>query len=96
MSFFIKLINLILNKKYEPVIITEVAIPFHIKEIAKLYPLLHTVAGNKAVGEIRLFQFDTGHENKLRVGQAFVMKKKGDHSVWVHLGFNYFKLVMKA
>lgn len=97
MSLFRKIANLFLNKKFQPFIIVEPKeTPLHIREIAKLYPILHTVAGNRAVGEIRLFEFEPGRENKLRTGQAFIIHEKGLAHTWIHLGNDYFKLVMKA
>lgn len=84
------------SKTEQPFIILDTVVPLHIREIGKLYPILHTVAGNLAVGEIKRFEF-TGHENTLRVGQAIkVDLERGVTCMWIHLGHNYFKLVMKA
>jgi hypothetical protein len=70
-------------------------IPFHIKEIGKLYPILHTVTANKALGEIKLFIFKN-RVHQLRVGQAAVIQREKYTCTWIHLGHDYFKLVMKA
>jgi hypothetical protein len=78
------------------VIADPIEVPFHIKELAKCYPILHTVAGNKAVGEIKVFQFNPGKENEKRVGQAHILNKGRYAETWIHLGNDYFKLVMKA
>lgn len=88
--------NVFFSKKQHPfnIEITE-NVPFHIKEIAKLYPILHLVANNRAVGEIAKFEFN--HENVLRTGQAIIINgKQGMVSTWVHLGNDFFKLIMKA
>jgi hypothetical protein len=96
-TLFRKLGELLFSKSDHPYEITDAAeVPFHIKEIGRMYPILHTVAGNQAVGEIRLFVFNH-KENSLRVGQALIKReKKGLTSTWIHLGNDYFKLVMKA
>lgn len=79
-----------------PFTIIGTEVPYHIKEVGKLYPILHTVATNKALGEIRKFVFHE-KENILRVGQAFIINNdKGTDSTWIHLGNDFFKLVMKA
>lgn len=95
-AFRKRIINLFLNKKYQPVTIVAAEIPFHVKEVAKLYPILHTVAANRAVGEVMKFYFEPGKENKLRIGQAFLITEKGITSTWIHVGHDFFKLVMKA
>jgi len=79
----------------QPFTIHETEIPFDIKQISKLYPILHTVAGNRAVGEVRKFEFVK--PNTLRKGQAIIINEKFSIvSTWIHLGNDFFKLVMKA
>lgn len=91
------LIKLFSKQKSQSFTIVEISeIPFHIKEIAKLYPILHTVAANKALGEIRKFEFLPHKENSLRVGQAHLLRKNGLDQTWIHLGNDFFKLIMKA
>ena len=92
-----KLINFFTNKRFQPFIIVEAdEVPLHIREIGKLYPILHTVAGNRALGEVKRFEFEPGRENTLRTGQAFILHEKGLAYTWIHLGNDFFKLVMKA
>jgi hypothetical protein len=81
--------------KKAPFTIVEITVPLGIKEVAKHHPILHTVAGNRALGEIRKFIFVK--QNILREGQAMIINEKhGVTCTWVHLGDDYFKLVMKA
>ena len=83
------------EQKKPPFTIHEVEVPHDIKQVAKLYPILHTVAGNLAVGELRKFEFTK--PNILRVGQTIIINEKfGVVSIWIHLGYDFFKLVMKA
>lgn len=96
MSLIKKFWNAILNKEQQPFIVGEKEIPFHIKEIGKLYPIVHTVVNNQSIGEIKYFDF-ANHENSLRVGQGLIInEKKGMQSIWVHLGNDFFKNVVKA
>lgn len=88
--------NALFSKTQEPFTIIDVeTVPFHIKEISKIYPILHTVAGNRAVGEIKRFVFE--HENVLQPGQVIIVNGKNKTDcIWTHLGNDYFKLVMKS
>jgi hypothetical protein len=65
-------------------------IPADIKAMGDLYPVIHTVVENLSTGEIK--QLSIG-ENKLRIGQAMVINR--DKEVWVHLGNDYFKNIVK-
>lgn len=78
-----------------PFTIVEVDVPEQIHILSKNYPILHTVANNRAVGEVRKFNFQK--ENTLRLGQAMIIHEPfGLTCTWVHLGNDFFKLVMKA
>lgn len=76
--------------KYESVHTLYTELPYHIQKVSELYPICDTLVGNKADGEIRLFSIE---DNKLRVGQALLLRK--DKEVWIHLGYNYFKNIVK-
>lgn len=76
--------------KYESVHTLYTELPYHIQQVSRLYPVIDTLIGNKADGEIRLFTIEN---NTLRVGQGLVLRK--DKDVWVHLGNNYFKNTVK-
>lgn len=64
--------------------------PYHIAEIAKLYPVIHTLVKNKSKGEISKFVLE---QNALRVGQALILNH--DREIWIHLGNDYFKNIVK-
>lgn len=66
--------------------VCEGEIPCHIQAVARLYPVLETLVGNKAKGEVKRFELT---DNKLRVGQALF--KKNNTEIWIHLGNDYFK-----
>ena len=83
--------NLFTRKpKYESIHTLFTELPYHVQQISRLYPIIDTLIGNKADGEIRLFSIE---DNKLRVGQALLLRK--DKEVWIHLGYNYFKNTVK-
>lgn len=75
---------------------TDDSVPLHIRTIGRLYPILHTVVCNQARGEIKKFHFVESQKNTLRVGHH-VTTTEGDYDcLWVCLGNDYFKLILKA
>lgn len=80
----------VITNKDEVYISVFTNVPFHLEQVAKMYPVIHTVIGNKSTGEIKLFLLEN---NKLRVGQALILN--ADREVWVHIGNDYFKNIMK-
>ena len=64
--------------------------PLHIAEVAKMYPTIHTLHRNKSKGEVCKFFVE---QNNLRVGQALILRN--DNEVWIHLGQDYFKNIVK-
>lgn len=72
------------------------SIPFHVRQLGRLYPILHTVAANQARGEIRKFNFCESQKNTLPVGRHVSMTEGEYETLWVCLGNDYFKLLMKA
>jgi len=86
LSFIRKLFGKKDAKAYE-----DFYVPNNIEQIGKLYPVIETLANNKASGEIKRFMLEN---NKLRVGQA--MFRNNDNEVWIHLGKDYFKNTIKV
>jgi len=86
LSFLKKLLGI----KQDPKPSLDFHIPYHIEELAKLYPVVHTVPYNKSTGEIKHFSLSY---NPCRVGQALILNH--DREIWIHLGKDYFKNIVK-
>lgn len=80
-------------------------IPFHIQEIAKLYPVIAGIDHNLAEGQIENWAIMFLHTNQelprpggyisLHSKITFPTKMVDFGEVWVHLGNGYFKQVLK-
>ena len=80
-------------------------IPFHIAEIAKLYPIVASIENNLADGKIQIWDtiFIQNNLELPKVGSYLPTRTKYtlptkfvDYGeVWVHLGNGYFKQVIK-
>lgn len=89
-NYLRKIVKRLIAKPNEVYIAVDTNVPFHIEQVGKMYPVIHTVVGNKSVGQIKLFLLEN---NKLRVGQALILNS--DREVWIHIGNDYFKNIMK-
>jgi hypothetical protein len=75
--------------------IIETLVPDHIRVTGRQYPIVFTHTTNLAAGEIRKIKFEKN--TILRPGQAFIFTDKyGVVHTWVYLGYDFFKLVLKA
>lgn len=92
MKFLKKLFTFRPNRpKYKSVTTLFTELPYHVQMTSRLYPVIETLIGNKADGEIRKFEIPG---NELRVGQALLLRN--DREVWIHLGHDYFKNIVKS
>lgn len=77
------------------------AIPFHIRQVGRLYPMLNYL-DNESRGEIKRFNFTSYYRRAFQVGERVTTEhcsetKRYTYScIWVHLGSDYFKLISKS
>lgn len=61
------------------------------------YPILsYPDCDNLAKGEITKFNFVESCKNQTEIGKRIVGSENGFDCIWVHLGFDYFKLISKT
>lgn len=73
----------------KPKTVETIFVPTEILEMSWMYPVLRDLIGNKANGEIRKFNND----REKKIGQGLILN--GEKEVWVYLGQNYFKNIVK-
>lgn len=76
------------------------AVPFHIKQIGRMYPMLNT-PDNESRGEIKKFEFGIGFNRTFKTGDTLHTELCSETKnymyvcIWKYLGDNYFKLISK-
>lgn len=78
------------------------SIPFHIRKVGRLYPMLNYL-DNQSHGQIKRFIFSSViYRRAYKVGEhvwteeCSETKRYTYNCIWVHLGNDYFKLISKS